>query len=180
MNNFLKITTAFLLGATMQSCMLTSPNYASTYGEPYYNNGVYYAPQNYYGNGGYYGDDGYYYRDNMRYYYDNGIPYYMGDNRQRVYLQRQNASVPGPDRSNTGFRNDSGNTVNTSQSTRNRSNSGFRNGATTRNNSNQSGTINRSSNSGGFRNNSQNRNTTSESSQRTQDNTRDRSQGGYR
>lgn len=178
MKNIFKITGAILLAASLSSCAVGNPNYASTYGDPYFDNGVYYAPQNYYGNGGYYGDDGYYYRNDMRYYYDNGVPYYLGNNRTRVYLQQQNNVSP--NRSNTGFRDGSGTTVNTPQPTRTRGNTGFRNEGSVRVRTNQPAAPRRSTQSGGFRNNSDSRNSAPVTTPATPQTSPNRSQGGFR
>jgi hypothetical protein len=179
MKNIIKLTGVILLAASLSSCAIGNPNYASTYGDPYFDNGVYYAPQNYYGNGGYYGDDGYYYRNDMRYYYDNGVPYYLGNNRNRVYLQQQNNQSPV--RTNNGFRDSPGTTVNTPQPTRTRNSTGFRDGGTVRVRTNQpAAPVRRSGESGGFRNNNENRNTAPAVPRTAPQNTPNRSQGGFR
>ena len=54
MKNILKMTAGLLLGFSLTSCAVYSDNYGA-YGDPYYDNGYYYAPSGYYGSGGYYG-----------------------------------------------------------------------------------------------------------------------------
>lgn len=105
MKNILKSVFGIAIAATLVSCVTYSNGYEDAYNngyyDGYYSNGYYYAPDSYYGYGGYYGNDGYYYRDNMRYYYDNGYPYYVGNNNQRIYLQKnQNVTREAPN----GFR----------------------------------------------------------------------------
>ena len=65
MRNLLKIAFSVVTIASLASCTAYADPYASAYGDPYYDNGYYYAPQGYYGGGGYWGNDGYYYRNNM-------------------------------------------------------------------------------------------------------------------
>lgn len=137
MKNYIKnLAVAAVILGSLTSCAAYTDGYTNndqnSYYNPSFNNGYYYAPASYYGNGGYYANDGYYYRDNMNYQYDNNVPYYYGQNKRKIYLQRQSVSqsrenglqVPQQVRA----RNNSLNQ--TAQSNENRSsnsNSGFRN-----------------------------------------------------
>lgn len=143
MKNVLKIAFSVVTIAGLVSCTAYADPYANAYGDPYYDNGYYYAPQGYYGGGGYWGNDGYYYRNNMNYYYDNGMPYYYqnyNNSRRKVYLERRSSGEATSARPNNGFRG------NVNDGTSN--NGGFRN--SNRQNNNQR------SNSNGFRNQQQN------------------------
>ncbi|MDQ1099672.1 hypothetical protein [Chryseobacterium sp. SORGH_AS_1048] len=90
MKSVLKIAFSILTIASLTSCAMYSDS-GYSYGDPYYNDGYYYAPQGYYGGGGYWGNDGYYYRNDINYYYDNGIPYYFynNGNERRKSLRRK-------------------------------------------------------------------------------------------
>ncbi|RZJ81460.1 MAG: hypothetical protein EOO20_25155 [Chryseobacterium sp.] len=92
MKNLIKIAFTLFVSLSLTSCMSYNNGYADSYGDPYYDNGNYYAPQGYYNTGGYYGNDGYYYRDNMQYNYDNGVPYYYGNNRNKVYVEKRSST----------------------------------------------------------------------------------------
>lgn len=90
MKKYIKYFAVLVLTAGLTSCVAYTDGYATNnnpYYDAYYDNGYYYAPQSYYGQGGYYGNDGYYYRQNMNYYYDNGVPYYVGQNNRRIYVE---------------------------------------------------------------------------------------------
>lgn len=158
MKNLLKIAFSVVTIASLASCTAYTDPYASTYGDPYYDNGYYYAPQGYYGGDGYWGNDGYYYRNNMNYYYDNGMPYYYqnyNNSRRKVYIERRSDGATTSARPNNGFRggvndgtsNNNGSFRNSNkQNNSQRPNNGFRN--------QQQNMQKPQSNSGGFRNNS--------------------------
>ncbi|WP_228458632.1 hypothetical protein [Chryseobacterium aureum] len=70
MKNLFKIAVSIFAITSLTSCLAYTDGYGSNsggygYGDPYYNNGYYYAPSGYYGSGGYWGNDGYYYRNNV-------------------------------------------------------------------------------------------------------------------
>jgi hypothetical protein len=172
MKNLIKIIGISVLGlGSLTSCVSYNSGYATNdYSEGYYNNGYYYAPDNYYGNGGYYGNDGYYYRDNIYYQYDNGIPYYLGQNNQRIYIVKQNNATSTNSNpatfgsANNGNNNTNGNIRNQNTTTRSFGNSS----ATPRTQNNSNNTAPRRTNSqGGFRNTAP-QNTTTEKPVTTQ------------
>lgn len=118
--------------AGLTSCVAYQDGYADNnrYYDPYYSGGYYYAPSSYYGSGGYYGNDGYYYRDNMNYYYDNGVPYYVGRNNTKIYVVRQAGAGTSGNTNSATFRNSgtvqSAPASATNVRTRNTANQGFR------------------------------------------------------
>ena len=123
MKNLIKISLSLFAFMSLGSCTVYTDQ-GGGYGDPYLSNGAYYAPSNYYGDGGYWGNDGYYYRNDIHYYYDQGMPYYFyGNSRQKVYVERNATSNSGVRSGNYGFTS-----PNSTTNTNPRQNSGgFRN-----------------------------------------------------